>query len=62
MLHRYWAQRNNLMAKYIDNVACNFPDKRIVVFFGAGHIGSVQQELKKLNRQYEVLTLPDLMR
>lgn len=59
-LHYYWVLRNKMMAQYIAEVALKYPNKRIVVFFGAGHIGSVREELNNLNQSYQVLTLSNL--
>jgi hypothetical protein len=60
MLHHYWVLRNKKMAQHIHDVAQKYPNKRLVVFFGAGHIGSVREELHKFNKSYQVLTLFDL--
>ena len=35
MLHHYWVLRNEKMAQHINEVACQCPDKHLVVFFGA---------------------------
>jgi len=62
MLHHYWVLRNERMAQHIDEVARQFPNKRIVVFFGAGHVGPVRKMLNKLNKNFQVLTLLDVMK
>jgi hypothetical protein len=62
MLHYYWVQRNRIMAQHIYEVAHKHPDKRVVVFFGAAHVGPVREELNKLNKNLQVLTLLDVMR
>ncbi len=61
MLQYYWVQRNKIMAMHIDQIAQAHPYAQIVVFFGASHVGSVREELNKLNKNYHVLTLLDLM-
>jgi len=58
----YWVQRNRIMAMHIDSVARTHPNSRIVVFFGASHVGSVRAQLNKLEIHYQVLTLPDLIK
>lgn len=62
MLHYYWVLRNRTMAQHIDAVARKHPHTRIVVFFGASHVGAVREELNKLNKNYWVLTLLDVMK
>jgi hypothetical protein len=62
MLQFYWTLRNRKMAEHIDKVASKEPGKRVVVFFGASHVGPVREELNKLHKSYEVLTLPDLIK
>ena len=61
MLSHYWILRNKKMAGHIDQVAKKNPGKKIVVFFGASHVGPIQEELKKLSKKYSVLTLYDLI-
>lgn len=60
--HHLWVQRNKTMAHHIDAVAREHPFIDIVVFFGAGHVGAVLEELNKLDKNYQVLTLPDVMK
>lgn len=62
MKHRYWVLRNKTMAQHIDKVARDNPEKDVAVFFGASHVGSVREELKKLHTNYQVLTLPDILK
>jgi hypothetical protein len=62
MLQFYWTLRNRKMAEHIDKVASKEPSKRVAVFFGASHVGPVREELNKLHKNYEVLTLPDLIK
>lgn len=60
MVSYYYGLRNKKMASYIDEVAKKNPKKKLVVFFGCSHVGPIQEELKKLNRNYSILTLNDL--
>jgi hypothetical protein len=62
MLHYYWVLRNKVMAEHIRDVARQHPDKKIVVFFGASHVGPVREELNKLKMGYKVLMLMDVMK
>ncbi|HEV8513707.1 MAG TPA: DUF5694 domain-containing protein [Cyclobacteriaceae bacterium] len=62
MLQYYWVSRNRIIAQHIADVARNHPRTRLVVFFGASHVGPVLEELKKLNNDYQVLTLLDIMK
>ncbi len=61
MLSHYWVQRNKKMAQHIHEVATLQPEKDIVVFFGASHVGAVREELKELNARYKILTLFDVI-
>lgn len=58
----YWIQRNKTMAHHIDAVARRHPQINVVVFFGAGHLGPVLEELNKLDKSYQVITLTDVMK
>lgn len=62
MLQYYWVQRNRITAQHIDAVAREHPTINIVVFFGASHVGAVREELNKVNKDYRVLTLSDVMK
>ena len=62
MLQYYWILRNRTIARNIDAVAHKHPDTNIVVFFGASHVGPVQEELNKLPKDYHVMTLFDVMK
>ena len=62
MLQYYWILRNRTIAQNIDAVAHKHPDANIVVFFGASHVGPVQEELNKLPKDYQVMTLSDVMK
>lgn len=62
MIQYYWILRNQTIARNIHAVAHKHPDTNIVVFFGASHVGPVQEELNKLPKNYRVLTLFDVMR
>jgi hypothetical protein len=61
MLSHYWIRRNKKMATYIDQVAKKNPGKKMVVFFGASHVGPVFDELKKINKKHHLITLYDLI-
>lgn len=61
-LQYYWILRNRTIAHNIDAVAHKHPDANIVVFFGASHVGPVQEELNKLPKDYQVMTLSDVMK
>lgn len=61
MVQHYWILRNRTIAQNIDAVAHKRPDENIVVFFGASHVGPVQEELNKLPKNYHVMTLFDVM-
>lgn len=61
MLNHYWTRRNKKMAVYIDQVAKKNPGKKVVVFFGASHVGPVYDEMKKINKKHQLLTLYDLI-
>jgi hypothetical protein len=61
MLNHYWTLRNKKMATYILDVAKANPGKDIAVFFGASHVGAVREELKKLSKKVNVLTLYDIL-
>jgi hypothetical protein len=61
MLSHYWTRRNKKMAIYIDQVAKKNPGKKVVVFFGASHVGPVFDELKKINKKHNLITLYDLI-
>jgi hypothetical protein len=56
-----WVVRNKRMAGYIHAATKANPGKRVVVFFGAGHIGQIRKELQDLDKSYRVLTLSDIM-
>jgi hypothetical protein len=60
-LQFHWAQRNKKMAQHIDAVARTHPHLNIVVFFGASHVGPVLAELNKLDKNYQVITLTDVI-
>ena len=62
MVQYYWILRNKTMAQHIDAVARKHSDTNIVVFFGASHVGPVQEELNKLVKNYHVMTLFDVMK
>lgn len=62
LVHYYWVQRNKMMAKHIDAVAREHPHLNIAVFFGVSHVGAVLEELSKLDKRYQVLTLSDVMK
>jgi hypothetical protein len=62
MLQYYWILRNRTIAQNIDAVAHKHPDTNIAVFFGASHVGAVQEELNKLPKNYRVMTLFDVMK
>lgn len=62
MVRYYWIMRNRKIAQNIDAVAHKHPDTNIVVFFGASHVGPVQEELYKLSKRYHVMTLFDVMK
>jgi hypothetical protein len=57
-----WVIRNKKMAGYIHAATKANPGKRVVVFFGAGHIGQIIEELLDLDKSYRVLTLTDIMK
>lgn len=38
------------------------PDVNVVVFLGASHVGPVQEELNKLDKNCVVITLPDVLK
>jgi hypothetical protein len=61
MLSHYWVLRNRIIAEHIRDVAKLHPGKNIAVFFGASHVGPVREELNKLNMNFSVLTLLDVM-
>lgn len=61
MLSHYWTRRNKKMSIYIDQVAKKNPGKKVVVFFGASHVGVVFDELKKINKKHKLITLYDLI-
>jgi hypothetical protein len=61
MLSHYWTLRNKKMATYVDQVAKKNPGKKVVVFFGASHVGVVQDELKKIAKKLPIVTLYDLL-
>jgi hypothetical protein len=61
MLSHYWTLRNRKMAAHILDVAKANPGKNVVVFFGASHVGPVREELKKLAKKANVLTLYDII-
>jgi hypothetical protein len=61
MLSHYWTRRNKKMATYIDQVTRKNPGKKVVVFFGASHVGAVHDELKKISKKHRILTLYDLI-
>jgi hypothetical protein len=61
MLSYYWTLRNKKMASYILDVAKANPGKNLVVFFGASHVGPIREELKKLAKKTNVLTLYDII-
>lgn len=61
MLSHFWTLRNKRMAANILAVARANPGKNMIVFAGASHIGPLQEELKKLSRKLDVLTLYDII-
>lgn len=60
MLSYYWTLRNKKMAMHIRDVAQRNPGKKIVVFFGASHVGPIREELARLSKNFTILTLYDL--
>lgn len=61
MLSHYWTRRNKKMAIHVSQVLKKNPGKKVAVFFGASHVGPVQEELKKIVKKQQVLTLYDLI-
>jgi hypothetical protein len=61
MLSFYWTRRNKKMATHITQVAKKNPGKKIAVFFGASHVGPVYDELRKLSKKQQLVTLYDLI-
>lgn len=62
LVHHYWVQRNKTMARHIDAVARKHPGVNVVAFFGASHVGPIQEELNKLEKNYRVITLSDIIK
>lgn len=62
LVHHYWMQRNKTMARHIDAVARKHPGVNVVAFFGASHAGPIREELNKLEKNYRVTTLPDIIK
>jgi len=58
----YWVTRNQRMAEHIATVATKHKNKKVIVFVGASHVGAVREELLKLNNNYSVLTLFDVIK
>lgn len=50
------------MAQHIDAVAHKNSDVDVVVFFGASHVGPVLEELNKLDKSHQVITLLDVLK
>lgn len=55
-----WMLRNRKMAENIIEVAEAHPHERVVVFFGAAHVGTVRNYLKSLRDDLVTLTLDQL--
>lgn len=62
LVHHYWVQRNKTMAQHIDAVARKHPGVNVVAFFGASHVGPIQEELNELEKNYHVTTLSDVIK
>ncbi|MEP6736842.1 MAG: DUF5694 domain-containing protein [Chryseolinea sp.] len=60
MLSKQYGLRNKTMAGHINTVAKANSGSKIVVFFGASHVGPIREELIKLSPAYSVLTYGDI--